>query len=199
MTTNLQRILPEALMPLDEYAQKRTLIRKHMVELKRDRRLAVGPFATFHFENYETMWAQVMEMLHIEKGGPEQIQGELDAYNPLIPQGSELIATLMLEIEDPARRNRELVRLAGIDTCCYIELGNQRLAGSPTEYGERTSADGKTSSVHWIRFAFTATLRQQFANPAVPALLGIAHPAYGHIAVIPPSTRAALSKDFSAS
>ena len=199
MTTNLRRILPEALMPLDEYAQKRSLIRKHMVELKRDRRVAVGPFATFHFENYETMWAQVMEMLHIEKGGPEQIAGELDAYNPLIPQGSDLIATLMLEIEDPARRNRELVRLGGVETACYIELADQRLAGTPTEYGERTSADGKTSSVHWIRFSFTPDLRQQFANPAIPAVLGIAHPAYGHIAVIAPATRAALSKDFSAS
>ncbi len=199
MSTTPRRILPEALMPLDEYAQKRALIRKHMVELKRDRRIAVGPFATFHFENYETMWAQVMEMLHIEKGGPEQIEGELEAYNPLIPQGGELIATLMLEIEDPARRNRELVRLAGIETCCYIELGDLRLAGTPTEYGERTSADGKTSSVHWIRFSFSGTARQRFANPAVPAMLGIAHPAYGHIAVVPAATRAALAKDFSAS
>ncbi len=198
MTTNLRRILPEALMPLDEYAQKRALIRKHMVELKRDRRVAVGPFATFHFENYETMWAQVMEMLHIEKGGAEQIQGELDAYNPLIPQGGELIATLMLEIEDPARRNRELVRLSGIETSCYIELADQRLAGTPTEYGERTSADGKTSSVHWIRFSFSASAQEQFANPAIPAMLGIAHPAYGHIAVISRATRMVLSKDFSA-
>ena len=199
MSTSPQRILPQALMPLDEYAQKRELIRKHMVELKRDRRIAVGPFATFHFENYETMWAQVMEMLHIEKGGPEQIDGELEAYNPLIPQGGELIATLMLEIEDPVRRIRELVRLAGIETCCYIELGGQRLAGTPTEYGERTSADGKTSSVHWIRFTFSPAARQQFANPEIPAMLGIAHPAYGHIAVISATTRRALSKDFSAS
>ena len=199
MTTTPRRLLPDALMPLDEYAGKRAHIRKHMVELKRGRRVAVGPFATFHFENYETMWAQVMEMLHIEKGGPAQIEGELDAYNPLIPQGGELIATLMLEIEDPARRSRELVRLAGIETSCYIQLGDQRLAATPTEYGERTSADGKTSSVHWIRFAFSTAAQQQFANPAIAAMLGIAHPAYGHIAVISAATRAALCKDFSAS
>ncbi|MDE2465117.1 MAG: DUF3501 family protein [Alphaproteobacteria bacterium] len=199
MSANPRRILPDALMPLSEYAQKRTLIRKHMVEIKRDRRVAVGPFATFHFESYDTMWAQVMEMLHIEKGGPEQVEGELDAYNPLIPQGDELIATLMLEIDDPVRRNRELVRLAGIETSCYIELGTHRIPGTPTEYDERTSADGKTSSVHWVRFRFSSDEQRKFADPATAALLGIAHPAYGHMAVLSVATRAALSKDFAAS
>lgn len=196
MSAAERRIAPADLMPLSEYAAKRADLRKQMVELKRNRRLEVGPFATFHFENYETMWAQVMEMLHIEKGGEAQIQGELDAYNPLIPQGDELIATLMLEIEDPARRNRELYRLAGIEESAFIELAGARIPGRPTEYDERTTPDGKTSSVHWVRFRFSAEEKRKFADHGIPAILGVAHPAYGHMTVIGPAVRDALVKDF---
>ena len=85
-----------------EYAAIRSEQRKRITEIKRHRRLEVGPFATFYFENYETMRHQVQEMLHIEKGGDAQIEDELAAYNPLIPQGKELVATVMFEIDDPA-------------------------------------------------------------------------------------------------
>ena len=167
-----------------------------MIPMKRNRRVEVGPFATFYFENYETMWLQVQEMLHIEKGGDEQIAGELEAYNPLIPQGRELIATLMLEIDDPTRRARELMRLAGIEESTYIELGDERIPGAPTEYDDRTTPDGKTSSVHWVRFRFSAAQIAKFKNPAIPAILGVAHAAYGHMAVIQGDVRGELSKDF---
>ena len=91
--------------------------------MKKQRRVEVGPFATFYFENYATMWLQVQEMLRIEKGGDEQIAGELEAYNPLIPQGDELIATLMLEIEDADRRNAVLLTLGGIEETVFLEIG----------------------------------------------------------------------------
>ena len=98
-----RKITPADILSLAEYDQQRALLKANLLAMKKQRRIEVGPFATFYFENYATMWLQVQEMLRIEKGGQEQLAGELDAYNPLIPQGRELIATLMLEIEDAGR------------------------------------------------------------------------------------------------
>lgn len=196
MNATQRQITKADILPPAEYAARRAELRKNLIAVKKNRRMEVGPFATFYFENYDTMWQQVHEMLHIEKGGAEQVPGELAAYNPLIPQGQELIATLMLEIEDVAKRNRELYRLAGIEESAYIELGDERIAGAPTEYDERTTPDGKTSSVHWLRFVFTPEQIAKFCEGKLPAILGVAHPAYGHMAVIPPEVRAELAKDF---
>ena len=196
MNATQRRITEADILPPAEYAARRAELRKNLIAVKKNRRLSVGPFATFHFESYDTMWQQVHEMLHIEKGGAEQVPGELAAYNPLIPQGKELVATLMLEIEDPARRNRELYHLAGVEESVYIELADERIPGAPTEYDERTTPDGKTSSVHWLRFVFTPEQISKFSDMSVPAIMGVAHPAYGHMAVIPPEVRSELVKDF---
>lgn len=196
MPATQRKITTSDILPTATYAAERGERRKALVAVKKNRRMEVGPFATFYFENYETMFQQVHEMLHIEKGGADQVEGELSAYNPLIPQGSELIATLMLEIEDPNRRNRELFRLAGVEESVYIEMEQQRIAATPTEYDDRTTPDGKTSSVHWVRFRFTAEQIAKFKDTNVTAILGIAHPAYGHMAVIPPDVRSELAKDF---
>src|SRR5215469_9162487 len=115
MPATARKITPTDILSDQDYAQKRKQLRGEAIALKKPRRVEVGPFATFYFENYQTMWLQVQEMLRIEKGGTEQIAGELEAYNPLIPQGAELIATLMLEIEDPVRRDRELRKLGHIE------------------------------------------------------------------------------------
>ncbi len=106
MTENARKIEAADLLPLNEYEFRRKALKENLIPAKKLRRVEVGPFATFYFENYATMWLQVMEMLRIEKGGNEQVPGELAAYNPLIPQGDELIATMMLEIEDADRRNK---------------------------------------------------------------------------------------------
>jgi hypothetical protein len=196
MTAQARKITPADILAYEKYAADRAQFRKTMIPVKKNRRVEVGPFATFYFENYDTMWLQVHEMLHIEKGGEAQLPDELQAYNPLIPQGSELIATLMLEIEDPKRRDRELYRLAGIEESTYIALNQERIPGAPTEYDERTSPDGKTSSVHWARFKFTPEQIAKFKNPSVEIVLGIAHPAYSHMAVVMPDIRAELAKDF---
>jgi len=179
-----------------EYAAQRKELRADAIAMKKNRRVEVGPFATFYFENYQTMWLQVHEMLRIEKGGRAQIAGELEAYNPLIPQGSELIATMMLEIEDAARRDRVLLTLGGIEETAFIDIDGKRIKGAPTEYEDRTTAEGKTSSVHWIRFVFTPDEIAKFRNGEGTAVLGLAHPNYGHMAVIAPSVRAELAKDF---
>src|SRR5690606_11410251 len=105
MPEALRKITPADILPMADYDRQRKALKAELIPVKKLRRIEVGPFATFYFENYATMWMQVQEMLRIEKGGAEQIPGELEAYNPLIPQGEELIATMMLEIEDEKRRN----------------------------------------------------------------------------------------------
>ena len=195
--TSPRRALTRAdIMDMADYAKVRAAKRAAIAALKRHRRLAVGPFATFHFESYETMWMQVHEMLHIERGGEEQIAGELEAYNPLIPRGDALIATLMLEIDDPTRRERELYRLAGIEDTIRLEVGGTAVAAQPIEDEvARTSEDGKTSSIHFLRFPFPPAVAARFRTPGARVLLGIDHPAYGHLAILSEETRAALAED----
>ena len=195
--TSPRRALTRAdIMDMADYAKVRAAKRAAIAALKRHRRLAVGPFATFHFESYETMWMQVHEMLHIERGGEEQIAGELEAYNPLIPRGDALIATLMLEIDDPTRRERELYRLAGIEDTIRLEVGGTAVAAQPIEDEvARTSEDGKTSSIHFLRFPFPPAVAARFRTPAARVLLGIDHPTYGHLAIMPEETRAVLAED----
>jgi hypothetical protein len=184
------------ILPMDVYARERRTLRAGIIELKRRRRVEVGPFATFHFENHRTMWHQVHEMLFVEKGGEAQIAGELDAYNPLIPRGRELVATVMLEIPDPQLRARTLARLGGIERRMFLSVGAARIEARAEADVERTKADGKTSSVHFVRFAFTPALVAAFRDPATPVVLGVDHPEYGHMAVLPPAVRAALAEDF---
>src|SRR5665213_228901 len=196
MPANLHRIAETDIAAPEIYAAERTQRRRALIPIKKNRRIEVGPYATFYFENYDTMLAQVQEMLHIEKGGREQIAGELETYNPLIPLGRELIATLMLEIDEPARRLALLLKLAGIEESVFMTVGARRIQGAPTDYADRTSEDGKTSSVHWVRLRFTPDDIAAFKNPDERIVLGMAHPNYGHMAILPPETRAELAKDF---
>lgn len=192
-----RKIVPEDLLPIAEYDFRRKSLKQNLIPMKRLRRIEVGPFATFYFENYATMWLQVQEMLRIEKGGDEQIAGELDAYNPLIPQGDELIATLMLEIEDANRRHTTLLGLGGIEETVFLEIGNETVHATPTEYDDRTTPNGKTSSVHWLRFKLTPEQITRFKGGGDKVVLGISHKNYGHMAVLSAEARAALAKDFS--
>jgi hypothetical protein len=195
MSEAQRRITPTDILPLGEYEQRRAAFKQDILPVKKRRRVEVGPFATFYFENYATMWLQVMEMLRIEKGGEGQLAGELEAYNPLIPQGDELIATLMLEIEDAARRNATLLTLGGIEETVFMEIDGARIAAAPTEYDDRTTPDGKTSSVHWLRFKLSGDQIARFAKARV--VIGTEHRNYGHMAVLNEETKAALAKDFS--
>ncbi|MGZ6009209.1 MAG: DUF3501 family protein [Rhizomicrobium sp.] len=179
-----------------EYNARRTELRAASIVEKKNRRMEVGPYATLYFENYQSMWLQVQEMLRIEKGGAEQIAGELEAYNPLGPQGDELIATFMIEIEDADRREKELRKLGRIEDSVFLEIGKDRIKATPTDYEDRTTLDGKTSSVHWLRFKFTPAQIAAFKSGAGTVVIGMAHPNYGHMAVMPAATREALAKDF---
>ncbi len=184
------------ILDMDEYARTRTERRRAMVELKRNRRLAVGPFAVFHFESYETMWYQVHEMLFIERGGEEQIAGELDAYNPLIPNGRELVATVMFEIEDKDRRARILATLGGVEECIFLTVDGIEIKGVAERDVDRTTAEGKASAVHFVHFPFTDEAIERFRTPGTQVTVGIRHPNYAHTAVMPEAMREALAGDF---
>ena len=184
------------ILPTADYVKIRKERRAEIVALKKNRRLEVGPFATFHFESWDTIWLQVQEMLYIEKGGEEQVPGELEAYNPLIPKGDELVATVMFEIDDPLRRARVLARLGGVEETGFIEVGGERVRGEPEADQDRTNAEGKASSVQFVRFRFTPAQIARFRTPGAQVLVGFAHPEYGHLAVMPEPVREALAKDF---
>ena len=184
------------IIPFTEYVKLRAERRRQMAEIKKNRRLEVGPFATFYFESYETMLHQVHEMLFIEKGGPAQIPDELAAYNPLIPQGSELVATVMFEIDDPVRRTRVLATLGGVEHQAFVRLGGETIRGVPEDDQERSREDGKASSVQFLRFAFTDSQIAAFRGGAGDVVVGFDHPNYGHMAVMPQAVRQALSGDF---
>jgi hypothetical protein len=188
-------ITRDDIMPIAEYGAIRREQRRRMAETKRSRRIEVGPYSTFYFENYDTMWHQVHEMLFVEKGGEAQIQDELDAYNPLIPNGRELVATVMIEIEDPGRRNAALHVLGGIENHVVLSIGGEIIRAEPDPTRENTSPEGKASSVQFVRFALTNAQKSAFIEGKAAVTIGFDHPRYGHMAVVQPEIRDSLAKD----
>jgi hypothetical protein len=184
------------ILPLADYLPVRREQRRRLSQLKRPRRIEIGPLATFHFENFETMRQQVQEMLYIEKGGDAQLKDELEAYNPLIPQGSELVATVMFEIDDPVRRGTALARLGGIENHAFIDVERHRVRGEPDPTRENTSAEGKASAVQFLKFAFAPDLISRFKNAGAQIVVGFDHSNYAHMAVLSEPVRAALAEDF---
>ena len=152
--TSRHELTPADILPWAEYAKDRAEHRKRLTAIKRNRRVEVGPYVTFYFENFDTMWIQVQEMLHIEKGGEAQIADELAAYNPLVPKGKELVATFMIEIDDALRRARVLSQLGGVEETASIEVGGERVVGKAEQDQDRTTAEGKASSVQFVHFPF---------------------------------------------
>ena len=196
MTKEKRFIEKEDLIVFEEYEKNRKKIRKDIVEFKKKRRIHLGPYATFYFECYETMLAQIQEMLYIEKGGENQLEGELEAYNPLIPQGKELIATLMFEIDNPLSRAEFLNKVGGIEEKAFIKINNEKINSSPEKDVDRTSKEGKASSVQFIHFNFSENQINKFKNLSNEVILGIEHHLYNHITKITEDTRKALINDF---
>ena len=192
-----QKIIQKSdLLAPDVYEKNRRQMRKELVEFKKDRRVPLGPYATFYFECYETMLAQVQEMLHIEKGGDEQLNDELTAYNPLIPNGKELVSTLMFEIDNPVIRATFLGKLGGVEENVFINIDNDTIYGKPEIDVDRTSAEGKASSVQFIHFEFDQNQISKFKGNNVSIELGIDHKEYSHSTKLSESTIKALSSDF---
>ena len=184
------------IIPLEQYSKDRKQLRKEIIEFKKTRRVPLGPYATFYFECYETMLAQIQEMLYIEKGGDDQLKDELSAYNPLIPKGKELIATLMFEIDDALSRTEFLNKVGGIEKKAFIKIKGEKINSTSEKDVERTSTEGKASSVQFIHFNFSDEQIMKFKNLDNEVNLGIDHDFYNHTTKISGQVRKALIKDF---
>jgi hypothetical protein len=196
MPREKREIQKEDIMPLDVYTKNRKELRKKIVNFKKDRSIPLGPYATFYFESYETMLAQVQEMLYIEKGGDEQLKDELIAYNPLIPNGKELTATLMFEIDNPVSRAAFLSKVGGIEEKVFIKINGEIIKAIPEEDVDRTSSEGKASSVQFIHFKFTDEQIQKFKSNNGEVEIGIDHHEYSHTTKLSSDSLSSLSADF---
>jgi len=189
-------ITRDDIMEMADYGAIRKERRRALMEKKKLRRIAIGPDATAHFEDYDSMWLQVHEMLYIEKGGEEQVAEELAAYNPLIPKGRELVCTVLFEIDDPDRRARFLAKLGGVEETMFIRVDGEEIMGRAEEDIDRTTAAGKASAVQFVHFPFTDTQVEAFRKPGAEIIIGFKHTGYGHMVRIPEDSRTALAEDF---
>lgn len=190
------KIKSQDILPVSDYILVRQDKIKALREPKKLRRVFVGPFATFYFENYDTMWLQVQEMLRIEKGGNDQLLEELEAYNPLIPSGDELVATLMLEIDNPVLRDTQLRRIGDIENCIFMNVGDNRIKANPELDQQRTDDDGRTSSVHFLHFEFDSKHKELFKRNELNISVQIEHPSYEHKTNLETKVIDELAKDF---
>jgi hypothetical protein len=196
MSKEKRQIEKKDLMPANVYTESRKQIRKDLVEFKKNRRIALGPYATFYFESFETMVAQIQEMLYIEKGGDEQLKDELIAYNPLVPNGKELTATLMFEIDNPISRGAFLAKVGGIEEEIFMKIDNEKIKANPEDDVDRTSAEGKASSVQFIHFKFNDDQINKIKSGNTSIELGIDHKEYSHTTKLTEDNVKSLSADF---
>jgi hypothetical protein len=196
MPADARKVTPEDLLSDDDYAKVRRERRAALLPIKRLRRIHLGPICTIIFESYETMLFQIQEMLLTERGGPEQVPDELAAYNPLIPQGQELVATVMFEVDDPVRRAQALAQLGGVEDHLFLQIGAEPVPSVPEGDVERTREDGKTAAVHFLRFQLKPEQIAVFRDPATSIMIGCDHERYNHLAGLSPATRAELARDF---
>jgi len=189
-------ITRDDIMDMAEYGAIRKERRRTLIEKKKLRRIAIGPDATAHFEDYDSMWLQVHEMLYIEKGGEEQLADELAAYNPLIPKGRELVCTVLFEVDDPERRAQFLAGLGGVEETMFIRVDGDEVIGKAEEDMDRTTAAGKASAVQFVHFPFTDAQVAAFSRSGAEIVVGFKHPGYGHMVKLSDETRAALAADF---
>jgi hypothetical protein len=191
-----RKISREDILEIGVYEADRKRHRAEIAEIKKSRRLPVGPSAMFHFECFATIWYQIQEMVRIERGGEAQIAGELAAYDPLVPNGAELTATVMFEIADEPTRDRLLSALGGVEQRMNLAFAGETVRGVPEEDVERSRADGKASSVHFMHFPMTPAQIEKFREPGAQVTVGITHENYGHLAIMPEAMRLQLAGDF---
>lgn len=193
----MSRIARDSLLTLEAYARQRDEIRARVLAHKRHRTVHLGPHVTLIFEDELTVRYQIQEMLRIERTFDEDgIRAELEAYSPLVPDGTNLKATMMIEYEDPEQRARELVRLKGIERRVYLQVAAGAKVFAIADEDLERENEQKTSAVHFLRF--------EFERPAVAALhagqalaVGVDHPEYTvRIEVLAPAVQASLLRDF---
>jgi len=191
-------ITRESLMGLETYAKTRVEFRKQVMEHKKNRSVYLGNHVTLLFEDEMTLRYQVQEMLRIEKIFEEEgIQSELDAYNPLCPEGSNFKATMLIEYGNVAERKVALAKLIGIEDRLFIQVeGQPRVYAIADEDLERETSE-KTSAVHFVRFELTPEMKSALKSGA-QMMVGCDHPNYPvHLEELPQETLSALLKDLS--
>jgi len=191
-----KQLTKDVLLPLEDFARIRSQKRQEMIAIKKSRRVSVSPEATFFFENFDTLWWQIQEMLYIEKGGEAQVDDELLAYRPLLPRGDELVATFMIEIDDPVRRAAVLGKLGGIEHHLCLRFAGHNLVAVPEGDVNRTAESGKTSAIHFVRWGFTKEQIADFSKPHQDIIIEITHPDFFCKALMAESVRKGLLEDF---
>lgn len=181
----------------DQYKAQRKSLREKMVLRKKNRRLDIGPYITIYFENRDTILHQINEMVYIENGGVEQIKDEILAYKSLIPNGKELVATLMVEIDSPIKRADFLGKMGGFEESLDVIVNNKVIKGKPETDVERTTAEGKASSVQFVHFEFDEESINEFKVMNKDVMITINHNDYKHSTIMNQETKDELSKDFS--
>ena len=193
MTNLLKR---EDLFSLEEYAEQRSNIRKNVMDVKRNREVNLGEHIRLLFENHQTVQYQIQEMLRIEKiFEATGIQEELDVYNPLIPDGSNLKATMMIEYTDVVERKKSLFNLIGIEKSVYIQIGNHQNVYAICNEDLERETDKKTSSVHFMRFEFNQAMIDDFCK-GTNVKIGVSHAHYDCEIILEKRIQDELNQDF---
>lgn len=193
---NTRKIILEDIISNEEYGKIRSAKRREMIEFKKYRRLDIGPVVSLYFESRDTMLYQIQEMAYVEKITRDELTDELISYNPLVPDGMELTATMMIEIDDPLRRKNFLSRLGGVEEKVKVLVGNEEIYADAEKDVDRTTAAGKASAVHFLHFKFTVNLVEAFKDKNNIIQIGIDHDAYGHLSIISDKVREELAKEF---
>jgi len=198
-----KQLTKDVFLSPEDFAKIRAQKRQEIIDIKKNRRLPLGAEATLFFENFETLWWQIQEMLYIEKGGDAQVEDELLAYGPLLPQGEELVATLMIEIDDPLRRAEVLGMLGGIERHLHLRFAGHTLIATPEDDTGRTTESGKTSAIHFVHSAihfvhwsFTKEQIADFSKPHQDIIVEITHPRFAVKTLMAESVQKALQEDF---
>jgi hypothetical protein len=192
----MNKVAISEILDIAQYEKARDSFRRRIIALKKNRRLPVGPRVTFVFENHDTILFQIQEMMRSERiVNDDAVQHEIDTYNQLLPEESELAATMLIELPDPARIRDEITKFHGVNTGdhTYIQIGDDRLPGV---FDAGQSDERRISAVQYVRFHFNDAQREAFAAGASPARLVINHPNYRHEALIAGAVRDELAKDF---
>ena len=183
------------ILNIAEYEKVREAFRRRIIELKKKRRIAVGPNVTFVFENHDTVLSQVQEMMRAERlVYDEAIQHEIDTYNQLLPEAGELAATMFIELPDQNRIREEITKFHGVNTgeAIFLQIGADKVPG---DFAAGQSDDRRISAVQYVRFPFNEEQRAAFIGGAAEAALVIQHPNYQHRAVIESEIRQELAAD----
>ena len=197
MVTPKTALVREDILDTEDFLAQRTDLQQQLRAHKADRRLDIGPFTSVYFESYFTMWWQVHEMLRVEQGGEEQIAEELAAYATLVPNGRSLCATMMIEIDEPVRRARELARLGGIEHTIELVIGGDAVRGESDDDLDRTNADGKASAVHFFVFNLTDDQAAALKDKATEVQFRCTHDNYNHTTGLSAATKVSLAADLS--